>query len=52
MTLPEVGIDDAKFDVIAERVAPRLTASYVPLEAKDVRAILEDCLTPGVTYRS
>ena len=52
MTLPEVGIDDAKFDVISERVAPRLTASYVPLAAKDVRAILEDCLTPGVTYRS
>ena len=51
MTLPEVGIDDAKFDVIAERVAPRLTASYVPLAAEDVRAILEDCLTPGVTYR-
>ncbi|MFK8242536.1 MULTISPECIES: iron-containing alcohol dehydrogenase [unclassified Facklamia] len=51
MTLPEVEIDAEHFDEMAERVAPRLTNSYVPLDKDAVVAILEDCMTPGVTYR-
>lgn len=49
MTLPEVGIDETHLAEMAEKVAPRLTQSYVPLEAKDVLAIYQACLTPGTT---
>lgn len=51
MTLPEVGIDTEYFAEMAERVAPSLTKSYVPLAKEDVVAILEDCMTEGVTYK-
>ena len=51
MTLSEVGIDNEYFEEMAERVAPRLTKTYVPLSSDDVVTILTDCLTQGVTYR-
>lgn len=49
MTLPEVGIDETYLEEMAEKVAPRLTQSYVPLKAEDVLAIYQACLTPGFT---
>ncbi|MCW6665626.1 iron-containing alcohol dehydrogenase [Aerococcaceae bacterium NML191219] len=52
MTLPDVGIDTEFFEEMAERVAPRLTHAYVPLDAQDVVNILQDCMNKGVTYRS
>mgnify|MGYP005983656315 FL=1 len=48
MTLPEVGIDDAKFSLMAEQAVNHSTietAAYVPLSAHDVVAIYEACLT-------
>lgn len=51
MTLPEVEIDEEYFEEMAERVAPRLKHSYVPLLKEEVVAILNDCMTTGVTYR-
>lgn len=51
MTLPEVNIDEEYFVEMAERVAPRLTHSYVPLDKDAVVAILKDCMTPDVTYQ-
>lgn len=50
MTLDLVDIDQEYFQEMAERVAPRLTKAYVPLNAQEVIDILNDCLTPGVTY--
>ncbi|MGO4929212.1 iron-containing alcohol dehydrogenase [Fundicoccus sp. Sow4_F4] len=49
MTLPEVGIDETHLEEMAEKVAPLLTQSYVPLNAGDVLAIYQACLTPGFT---
>lgn len=47
MTLPEVGIDETYLAEMAEKVAPRLKYSYVPLNAEDVVNIYKACLTPG-----
>lgn len=49
MTLPEVGIDESHLGEMAEKVAPLLTQSYVPLTAEDVLSIYKACLTPGFT---
>ena len=49
MTLPEVGIDETYLEEMAEKVAPLVTHSYVPLKAEDILSIYQACLTPGFT---
>lgn len=49
MTLPEVGIDETYLEEMAEKVAPLVTHSYVPLNAEDILSIYQACLTPGFT---
>ncbi len=46
MTLAEVGIDDSKFDIMAEDAVKYggLQNAYVPLYKDDVLAILKECL--------
>lgn len=47
MTLPEVGIDDEKFAVMAEQAVKHskiATDAYVPMTAQDVEGILRACL--------
>lgn len=46
MTLGEVGIDDSKITIMAEKAARLggLANAYVPLKVEDVEAILRDCL--------
>jgi alcohol dehydrogenase YqhD (iron-dependent ADH family) len=46
LTLREVDIDDAKFEVMAKRAVQlgNLEYSYVPLSVDDVLAILKACL--------
>lgn len=46
MTLPEVGIDDSKLRLMAEKAVEHSTiaeAAFEPLTAADVEAILKDC---------
>lgn len=48
MTLPEVGINEEKFAVMAQQAVDHnaiKTAAYVPMDVKDVEGILEACLT-------
>lgn len=47
MTLPEVGIDEEYFEIIAEKVQSRVQRAYVPLDPEDVIAILNNCMTEG-----
>ena len=46
MTLGEFGIDDSKFDVMAENAVKNgyLNMAYVPLTPSDVKEILKMCL--------
>lgn len=47
MTLPEVGIDDEKFTIMAEQAVNHsriATDAYVPMNAQDVEGILRACL--------
>lgn len=46
MTLSEIGIDDSKFEIMAEKAVRlgELAYAYVALNEKDVEAILRDCL--------
>ena len=43
-TLSEVGIDDSKFDVMANSAAKRLKNTFVPLSTGDVKAIYRKAL--------
>jgi len=43
-TLREVGIDEANFDIMAEKAAPRCAAAYVPLSKEDILAIFKAAL--------
>ncbi|MEO1768664.1 iron-containing alcohol dehydrogenase [Candidatus Enterococcus ferrettii] len=48
MTLPEVGITDDKFAIMAQQAVDHnaiKTSAYVPLDVKDVENIFEVCLT-------
>lgn len=48
MTLPEVGINEEKFAIMAQQAVDHnaiKTAAYVPMDVKDVEGILEACLT-------
>ncbi|WP_086349639.1 iron-containing alcohol dehydrogenase [Candidatus Enterococcus clewellii] len=48
MTLPEVGIDEEKLEIMAEQAVKHSTiekAAYVPLTAADVTNIYQECLT-------
>lgn len=48
MTLPEVGINEEKFAIMAQQAVDHnaiKTAAYVPMDVKDVESILEACLT-------
>lgn len=54
MTLPEVGIDEDKLSWMAQRAVEHskiATDAYVPLDAKDVEAILRDSLTEKIDWR-
>lgn len=42
--LSEVGIDDKKFDIMAEKAASRLKGAYVELSAEEVKQIFEEAL--------
>lgn len=42
--LSEVGIDDAKFDIMAEKAAKRLKGAYVELTAEEVKEIYRKAL--------
>ena len=46
MTLTEIGIDDSKFDIMAEKAVRYggLERAYVPLDVQDVKEILRMCL--------
>ena len=46
MTLTEIGIDEMKFEIMAEKSVKngKLASAYVPLTAEDVHEILEMCL--------
>ena len=48
MTLPEVGIDETKFSLMAEQAVKHsqiATDAYVPLDEQAVEKILRECLT-------
>ncbi|GCF94286.1 NADH-dependent alcohol dehydrogenase [Enterococcus florum] len=48
MTLPEVGINEEKFDIMAKQAVEHnkiKTMAYVPMDVEDVKEILEACLT-------
>lgn len=55
MTLPQVGIDDSKLSLMAQRAVEHsriATDGYVPLAVADVEVILTDSMTEGVTWRN
>jgi len=43
-TLREVGIDEANFDIMAEKAAPRCASAYVPLSKEDILSIFKAAL--------
>ncbi|MGM0214584.1 iron-containing alcohol dehydrogenase [Enterococcus sp. AZ109] len=48
MTLPEVGINEEKFDIMAKQAVDHnaiKTDAYVPMDVSDVKGIFEACLT-------
>lgn len=48
MTLPEVGINEEKFELMAQQAVRHsqvAVSAYVPLQAEDIVNILEDCMT-------
>ena len=42
-TLAEVGIDESKFDVMAERAGAGLKKAFIPMDKEDVLAIYNAC---------